>query len=414
VAVTRTKFRVGGGTRAAGALRALALASGLLLAFGCRGERGAEPPRAAAVARGVRVEAVATAPVRDTVEVVGTVRSKTQTVIASKVQGYVREVRAREGDLVEAGDLLIVVADREFRAQVERDQAAVREAESSLDEVQRMLDEAHAALRSAEADHEYAAATAARYRLLMDRGLIAAQDHEQTEARRKSTVAAVEQGRARILSLKAREEQMRQRIVHAKAQLRTSEVTLEDTRIATTSTGVVVSRRVEPGNLAVPGQPLLVLDDPHRYRLEVEVGESAMGWVRLGQSVPVMLDSIGRAVDGRVAEIVPAADPGSRSVTVKLDMPPQPGLRSGLFGRASFPAAERLALLVPTTALVERGQLTGMYVVDGQNVGRLRLVTAGPRRGDRVEILSGLSPGEHIVTQGAERVADGSRVEALP
>ena len=394
--------------------RALTLACGLLLALGCRGEREAEAPKAAPMANGVRAEAAASIPVRDTVEVVGTVRSKTQTVIASKVQGYVREVRVREGDLVEAGDLLITVEDREFRAQAERDRAAVREAESGLDEVQRMLDEAHAALRSAEADHEYAVATAARSRQLMDRGLIAAQDHEQTEARRKSTAAAVEQARARIFSLKAREEQMRQRIVHARAQLTMSEVTLSDTRIATPSTGIVVSRRVEPGNLAVPGQPLLILDDPRRYRLEVEVGESAMGWVRLGQSVPVTLDSIGRALDGRVAEIVPAADPASRSVTVKLELPTQPGLRSGLFGRASFPAAERLALLVPAAALVERGQLTGVYVVDGQNVARLRLVTAGPRRGDRVEILSGLNAGERIVTQGAERVADGAHVEALP
>ena len=139
-----------------------------------------------------------------------------------------------------------------------------------------------------------------------------------------------------------------------------------------------------------------------------------MGWVRLGQSVPVTLDSIGRALDGRVVEIVPAADPGSRSVTVKLELPALPGLRSGLFGRAGFRGAERLALLVPAAALVERGQLAGVYVVDGQSVARLRLVTAGPRRGDRVEILSGLRAGERIVTQGAERVVDGARVEAAP
>ena len=89
-----------------------------------RGEREAAAPTAAPVARGVRVEVSAPTLVRDTVEAVGTVRSKTQTVIASKVQGYVREVRVREGDLVQAGDLLITVEDREFRAQAERDQAA--------------------------------------------------------------------------------------------------------------------------------------------------------------------------------------------------------------------------------------------------------------------------------------------------
>jgi multidrug efflux system membrane fusion protein len=393
---------------------AIAVTVALLLAA-CKGERAAQVlgPQSA-VARGVRVEAVGPEPVRETIEVVGTVRSKTQTLVASKVQGYVREVRVREGDLVEAGNLLIAVEEREFRAQVDRDHAAVEEAVSGLDEVRRLLEEAEAALRSAKADHEYAAATAARYRRLIDQHLVAAQDYEQMEARRKSTEAAVEQGRARILSLRAREQQMLRRIEHERAQLRISEVSLGDTRIVAPSTGVVVSRRVEPGNVAVPGQALLVLDDPRHYRLEAEVGESAMGAIRLGQRVPVTLDSIGQALEGSVVEIVPASDPASRSVTVKLELPSLPSLRSGLFGRASFATGERMALLAPAGALVDRGQLTGVYVVDDQSVARFRLVTAGARRGDRVEVLSGLSPGERLVATGVERVTDGGRVESAP
>jgi membrane fusion protein, multidrug efflux system len=73
-----------------------------------------------------------------------------------------------------------------------------------------------------------------------------------------------------------------------------------------------------------------------------------------------------------------------------------------------------MALLAPAGALMERGQLTGVYVVDSQSVARFRLVTAGGRRGDWVEILSGLSPGERLVVAGAERVADGGRVESAP
>jgi multidrug efflux system membrane fusion protein len=392
----------------------LAVTVALLLAA-CKGERAAQAPGPqSVVARGVRVEAVGLEPVRETIEVVGTVRSKTQTLIASKVQGYVREVRVREGDLVEAGNLLIAVEEREFRAQVDRDHAAAEEAVSGLDEVRRLLEEAEAALRSAKADYEYAAATAARYRQLIDQHLIAAQDYEQMEARRKSTEAAVEQGRARILSLRAREQQMLRRIEQARAQLRISEVSLGDTRIVAPSTGIVVSRRVEPGNVAVPGQALLVLDDPRHYRLEAEVGESAVGAIRLGQRVPVALDSIGQALEGSVVEIVPASDPASRSVTVKIELSSLPSLRSGLFGRASFATGERMALLAPAGALVDRGQLTGVYVVDDQSVARFRLVTAGARRGDRIEILSGLSPGERLAATGIERVTDGGRVESAP
>ena len=383
----------------------------LVLSAAC-GREAPEAPRAEApVARGVRVATAAVEPVSEALEAVGTVRSKTQTLVASKVQGYAREVRAREGDVVERGRLLVVIDDRELTARSDRAQAAVAESQMALDEAQRLLDEAEAGLRSAEADHRYAEATATRYRQLFDRELVSAQEWEGMDAKHKSAAAAVAQAKARISALTAREQQVLRRIDQARAELETARIALGDTRIAAPETGVVVERRVEPGNLAVPGQTLLTLDDPRHYRLEAEVGESAMGRVRLGQTVPVMVDAVGRPLDARVAEVIPAADPASRSVTVKLDLPAVPGLRSGAFGRARFPAGERKALLVPARALVERGQLTGVYVVDERSVARLRLVTAGQRRGDRVEILSGLNPGERVVTEGVERVTDGGRVE---
>jgi multidrug efflux pump subunit AcrA (membrane-fusion protein) len=396
-------------------MRPMPLLAALLLLGGCQGERAAEGPgERAAVVSGVRLETVTPAAVRDAVEVAGTVRTKTQMVIASKVQGYVRDVRARQGDHVEHGRVLVTVDERELAARADRARAALAEAEMSLDEVRRTLDEAEASLRSAGADHAYAEATASRFRQLWQRGLISAQDYEAVEAKRKSTAAAVEQAEARILSVRAREKQMSYRIDAGAAELRATEIALGETRITAPATGVVVDRRVEPGDLAMPGQPLLVLDDPRAYRLEAEVGESAVGGVRLGQRVPVVLDSLGRSLEGRVVEIIPAADPASRTVTVKLDLPGDPGLRSGLFGRARFPAGERQALLVPISALTERGQLTAVYVVDGQNIARLRLVTAGARHADRVEILSGLTAGERIVVEAAARVGDGSPVEAEP
>lgn len=384
----------------------------LSLVLAACGREASEAPRAQApVARGVRVAPATLETVSEGLEAVGTVRSKTQTLISSKVQGYVRQVSPREGELVEKGRLLVVVDDREFLARLARTQAALEEARMALDEVGRLHEEAEAGLRSTEADHRYAEATENRYRQLLDRQLIAAQEYEGTDAKRKSAAAAVEQARARIQALTAREQQVRRRIDQARAELDGAQIALGDTRITAPDSGVVVERRVEPGNLAVPGQPLLVLDDPTHYRFEAEVGESAMARVRLGQTAPVVLDALGRAVEGRVVEMIPAADPASRSVTVKLDLPAATGLRSGLFGRARFPAAERKAVMVPAGAVVERGQLTGIYVVDAQNVARLRLVTAGPRRAERVEILSGLDPGERVVVEGVEGVIDGGRVE---
>jgi multidrug efflux pump subunit AcrA (membrane-fusion protein) len=395
--------------------RGLPLLAGLLLLGGCQGERAAEAPGARPpVVSGVRVETATPAAIRDAVEIAGTVRTRTQMVIASKVQGYVREVRAREGDHVEHGRVLVTVDERELAARADRARAALAEAEMSLDEVRRTLEEAEAALRSAAADHAYAEATASRYRRLWQGELVSAQDYEAVEAKRKSAAAAVEQAEARIHSVRAREKQMSYRIDAGAAELRAAEIALGETRITAPATGVVVDRRVEPGDLAMPGQPLLVLDDPRAYRLEAEMGESVVGRVRPGQRVPVVIDSLGRTLEGRVVEIVPAADPSSRTVTVKLDLPADPGLRSGLFGRARFPAGERQALVVPISALVERGQLTTVYVVDDQGIARLRLLTAGTRHADRVEILSGLEAGERVVVEGASRVSDGSQVAAGP
>jgi multidrug efflux pump subunit AcrA (membrane-fusion protein) len=386
-----------------------------VVAFGalaaCRGERVAEAPAERSVpVAGVRLETATLSTLRDAEEVVGTVRTKTQMLVSSKVQGYVREIRVRQGDHVEQGRVLVTVDERELAARADRARAGLAEAEMGLDEARRTLDEAEAALRSAEADHAFAVATAGRYRQLWQRDLVSAQEYEAVEMKRKSTTAAVEQAQARIASLHAREKQMRYRIDAGSAELQAAEIALGETRITAPATGVVVDRRAEPGDLAVPGQPLLVLDDPRAYRLEAVVGESAVGRVRMGQTVPVVVDSLGRTLTGRVAEIIPAADPASRTVTVKLDLPADPGLRTGLFGRARFPTGERQALLVPLTALVERGQITSAYVVDGRGIARLRLVTTGTRYGDRVEILSGLDAGERLVVEGAPRLTDGASV----
>lgn len=387
------------------------LALGALV--GCRGERGVEAPVVGAPpAAGVRVETLALSSLRDAQEVIGTVRTKTQMLVTSKVQAYVREVRVRQGDHVEQGRVLVTVDERELAARADRARAGLAEAEMGLDEARRTLEEADAGLRSAEADHAYAEATASRYRQLWQRELVSAQDYEAVDVKRKSTAAAVEQAQARIASLRAREKQMRYRIDAAGAELQAAEIALGETRITAPATGLVVDRRAEPGDLAIPGQALLVLDDPRAYRLETVVGESAIGRVQLGQTVPVLIDSLERTLAGRVTEIIPAADPASRTVTVKLDLPADPGLRTGLFGRARFPAGERQALLVPLAALVERGQLTSAYVVDPQGIARLRLVTAGARYADRVEILSGLEAGDRIVVEGVPRVSDGVRVVA--
>jgi len=165
--------------------------------------------------------------------------------------------------------------------------------------------------------------------------------------------------------------------------------------------------------MATPGVPLLVLEDPSRFRLEATVDESKIGAVRLGESVPVVIDALGDlAVSGKVTRIVPAADPGSRTFTVKIDLPANPQMRTGLFGRARFPQGQHDAIAVPKTAALNRGQLQAVYVVGGDQLASLRFVTLGAASGEQVEVLSGLQNGDRIVTQPGDRELSGKQVEA--
>ncbi|HSE36625.1 MAG TPA: efflux RND transporter periplasmic adaptor subunit, partial [Blastocatellia bacterium] len=126
----------------------------------------------------------------------------------------------------------------------------------------------------------------------------------------------------------------------------------------------------------------------------------------------VRIDALGGIdLTGRVVEIVPVADPASRSHTVKIDLPAQSSLRSGSYGRASFVTGQKQAITVPQRAVIERGQLVSAFVVDDSGTARVRLIKTGRSYGDRVEVLSGLNEGERVVVDRVEAVSDGSRVE---
>ncbi len=180
-------------------------------------------------------------------------------------------------------------------------------------------------------------------------------------------------------------------------------------RSAAPFAGLVTERKADPGSLATPGAPLLTLEREGNLRLEASIDESRLGLARIGESVAVEIDGLNRTVSGRVGEIVPSVDPATRTFTAKIDLPGLPGLRAGMFGRAAFAAGTREALLVPQSAVLERGQIRSVHVVEG-DTARLRLVTLGEARGNLYEILSGLTAGERIIVAPPPMLADGGRV----
>jgi multidrug efflux pump subunit AcrA (membrane-fusion protein) len=160
---------------------------------------------------------------------------------------------------------------------------------------------------------------------------------------------------------------------------------------------------------------VLTVEDARNYRLEANVDESEIRSVRIGQTVPVSLDELPvKNLSGKVSQIVPTADPASRSFLVKIDLPPVAKLRSGLFGRARFTRGERSAILAPLTAIVNRGQLQGVYVLDANAIAGLRYVTLGPGANEQVEVLSGLEAGDKLIDAPGDREYAGKKIAGLP
>ncbi|MCS6817196.1 MAG: efflux RND transporter periplasmic adaptor subunit [Blastocatellia bacterium] len=394
--------------------RLLLLTSALALAAascGQREEAAADRPPAVVKAR---VETVTKTPIEDVYEAVGTVRSRTTVVLSAKVVGHVLAVLVREGDRVRSGQVLVQLDDREAQAQVRKAEAGWREAENAREEIERAIRAAESAREAARAHADLAAATFRRYEALLERRSVSAQEFDEVRARYRAAMAEVERADELLRSLRAKREQVAAKIEQARADLTAAQVALTHTRVTAPITGLVTAKSIEVGMLATPGTPLLTIEDDTRYRLEVTVPESQIAAVRLGDAVPVEIDALGSSpLLGRVAEIIPAADPMSRSYTVKVDLPTDraAALRSGLYGKARFRIGQRRAITIPRAAVLERGQLIGVYVVEDSNQVRFRLITLGKVHGDRVEVLSGLTEGERIVAENPHVVREGSRVQ---
>ncbi len=362
--------------------------------------------------KGARVERVSMSPIEDYYEATGTVRSKTTTVLSSKVMGVVTSLRAREGDRVRAGQVLIEIDNRDASAQLQKAEAGLRQSQEGLAEVEQAINAAKSAQSAADASKRLADSTYARYRALLERKSVSPQEFDEAKAKEEMAEAETRRAADTLKMLAARRQQALAQIDQARAEVANARVYLSYARIASPISGVVVAKQTETGSTAMPGAPLLTIEDGSRYRLEVAVEESRLGKIGMGQQARVRIDALGADdLEGGVSEIAPAADPMSRSYTVKIDLPARQGLRSGLYGVARFTSGRKQAMVVPRKAVVERGQLVGVFVVDDASVARLRLVKTGKSYGENVEVLTGLSDGERIVVDGVANVKDGVKVQ---
>ncbi len=301
-------------------------------------------------------------------QVPGTVTAAQQVQLSSRLSGYIRHLEVREGQEVRAGQLLFEVDPTDVNAQVQQAQAGLAEAESNLTD--------------ARSNYE-------RFKSLYAQQAIPEKQWDQV----KSAYATA---RARAAAAQAG-------IGSAQAQMRYARVTAP-------FSGIIVSKQAQNGDLASPGQPILTLANTTQLEVRFAAGNALYQSLKIGQTVNVLAD--GHRVPAQVLDMVGAADAMTHAHTVKLSLPAGSSLQAGDYVSVEVPLAARAVIVVPAAAVQNRAGIPGVFVVDKQGVAHYRMVRTGPQTPNGVEILSGLSAGETVVTGNLEAVNNGDQIEA--
>jgi multidrug efflux pump subunit AcrA (membrane-fusion protein) len=342
----------------------------------------------------------------------GSVQPRNRILLSAQVNGFVREVRVRAGDVVRSGQILATLDAREADSQKAAASAAMEEAQAVLAEAQKSAETAARMRDAAKASAELADATLARYRKLFDARSATPQELDEVKARRDAAAADLAAKESMVAAAQDRLRQVSSRIAQAKAQAARADVVVGWTVVTAPSAARVAVRQVDPGSAIFPGGPLLVLESTADPQILAGIPTDQSQYLRTGLEVLIYDESDSASPrTGRVSEIVPLSDPASHTVQFKVDFPAGSSETPGRFVRVSVPKGTRQALLVPREALRTMGQLTGIFVPDQSSTARLRLVKAAPFDSARFEILSGVMPGEKLVARAGGEIIDGTPLE---
>ncbi len=285
-------------------------------------------------------------------EITGTVRAKTRAVIEAKISGRVLAMNATLGQTVKAGDVLATLDAQEMQARVESAKAML---EQTTRDEQRLAS-------------------------LVQTNAVSKSDYDAAKAR----------------------------LEVAKASVSEAQTMLGYAKITAPFDGVITRKLADQGDLAAPGKPLLDLENPAQLRIEADIPEALIANLKVGASL-----NVNAKTKATVAEISPTGDPNSRTFPVKLDLPAGIDMRPGQFVRIAVPVRDYEALIIPSAALVTRGQLQ-MVFVNEKNIAKLRLVRTGREHTDGIEILAGLDGIETLVVEGADKLIDGQPLTVTP
>jgi RND family efflux transporter MFP subunit len=296
-----------------------------------------------------RVEVPVTEPVP------ASIGARQATTISSRTLARITKITVRAGDTVSQGQMLIELERSDLQARLAQASEQVHAVEARLTEAQQSLQRA-----------------------------------QQLHTQNLVAVAALDEARSKHDALAADLASARQGVTEA-------EVAISFTEIRSPIDGRVVERYAEPGDTASPGDKLLSLYNPMSLRIEAAVRETIALPLELGQNLEVEIPSLNRTLPAQIEELVPAADPASRSFMVRARIDYDGQLLPGMYARLLVPAGRESLLLVPQDLVTEYGQLDIVWVIEDGRTDR-RFIRAGRKISpDMIEVISGLEEGDQLL-----------------
>lgn len=347
----------------------------LLISTGCgRHAQDSEHP----IISDVQTEIVSKKPVESFYTTSATVKAKTNSVVASMLTGKVTSLAVQEGDEVKAGQLLLTIDARDLSQKASGASAGIKAAQM--------------AANSAAQNAQMANRTYQRYKNLYDEKVITKQEFDQYTTQKNVAAMQYQQAQAGVQQ--------------ARAGLGEVQVFQSYARVTAPVSGIVTQKNIDLGSTAVQGQPMLAIEAPGKMELVANIDESYLGKVKEGTEATLEIG--GKNYKRKITKIVKYIDPTMRTFKAKVDIT---GLTGGQFAKINIPVAKKDAITVPKSAVVQKGELTGVYAVDADNVVSYRIIRTSKAYGDRVEVLSGLSDGDKIIISNLDKVTDGAKID---
>ncbi|MBV1880698.1 MAG: efflux RND transporter periplasmic adaptor subunit [Pseudomonadales bacterium] len=300
----------------------------------------------------------------------GTVVSDQRIEVSSRSTGYIREILVHEGEEVKRGQILIKLDGADVEGAISQAEAVHKTATLSL--------------KDANIDFQ-------RFKDLYVKGNVSESQMRKIRLFRDSSQEALLKSKTALKTALSRRE-----YIDISSQIR----------------GVVVARHHREGDLATPGKSILTVEASQGLLFDTFVAESQISKIKRGDSVQVRIDALGLSLVAVVARVVPVGDPITRRYKVKVALPEQEGLLSGMFGRVHFVLESKESPVVPATAIIERGGLQGVFVINQTNRAHFRWLQLGVTTAGTVEVRSGLEGGERIIIAVNPAIGEGDIIKS--